>query len=63
MDRKTMTVKVHNLDQSQPMIYKGVDNTYVKEGFFCLIFRAKNQVMKFPVNRIFRVIEPYTPEV
>lgn len=60
--RKTMTVQVHNIDQSQPMVYDGVDNTYTKEGFFCLVFRKKNRVMKFPVARIFRVIEPYDPE-
>jgi hypothetical protein len=60
--RKTMTVKVHNIDQSQAMIFEGVDNTYVKAGFFCLVFRAENTVMKFPVSRIFRIIEPYNPE-
>ncbi len=60
--RKTMTVAIHNLDQSQPMFFDDVDNTYIKEGFFCMVNRAKNQVMKFPVSRIFRIIEPYTPE-
>lgn len=60
--RAKMIVKVHNVDQSQPMIYEGVDNTYIKEGFFCLVFRDKNEVMKFPVARIFRIIEPYDPE-
>lgn len=62
MSRNTMTVQVHNKDQSQPMIYSGVDNTYIKAGFFCLVFRDENRVMKFPVENIFRVIEPYTPE-
>lgn len=57
--RNKMTVQIHNIDQSQPMIYEGVDNTYIKEGFYCLVFRATNRVMKFPVARIFRVIEPY----
>ncbi len=57
--RKTMTVKVHNIDQSQPMVFHEVDNTYIKEGFFCMVFRAKNEVQKFPVSRIFRIIEPY----
>lgn len=61
MPRPTMTVEIHNIDQSQPMVYSGVDNTYVKEGFFCLIFREQNRVLKFPVARIFRVEEPYTP--
>lgn len=60
--RKTMTVKVHNVDQSQPMVYSGVDQTYVKAGFFCLVFRDDNKVVKFPMANIFRVVEPYTPE-
>lgn len=60
--RNTITVKIHNIDQSQPMIFTGVDNTYVKEGFFCIIRRNRNEVQKFPVNRIFRIIEPYLPE-
>jgi len=59
--RKTMTIKVHNVDQSQPMIFHDVDNTYVKEGFFCIVMRHKNEVQKFPVHNIFRVIEPYDP--
>ena len=59
--RKTFLVKIHNIDQSQPMIFDGVDNTYVKEGFFCIVRRDMNEVQKFPVNRIFRIIEPYTP--
>jgi hypothetical protein len=60
--RPTMTIKIHNIDQSQPMYFSGVDNTYVKEGFFCIVRRDINEVQKFPVDRIFRVIEPYTPE-
>ncbi len=58
-----MTVQVHNIDQSQPMVYKGVDNTYIKEGFFCLVIRGVNLVLKFPVARIFRIIEPYNPGI
>jgi len=59
--RKTITVQIHNIDQSQPMIFEGIDNTYVKEGFFCLVNREKNLVQKFPVSRIFRIVEPYDP--
>lgn len=61
--RKTMTVKVHNIDQAQAMIFEHVDNTYIKEGFYCMVFRLENKVMKFPVSRIFRIIEPYDPGV
>lgn len=58
--REKMTIMIHNIDQSQPMIYKDVDNTYIKEGFYCVVNRERNQVMKFPVNRIFRIVEPYS---
>jgi hypothetical protein len=61
--RDPMTVWVHNIDQSQPMIYNGVDNTYVKEGFYCMVFRLTNRVIKLPVARIFRIIEPYEVRV
>jgi hypothetical protein len=57
-----MTVSIHNVDQSQPMIFSDVDNTYVKEGFYCIVRRDKNEVQKWPIARIFRVIEPYDPE-
>lgn len=60
--RKTMTVEVQNIDQSQPMIFDSIDNTYIKEGFYCLVNRDSNRVQKFPVSRIFRIIEPYEPE-
>ena len=60
--RKTMTIKVHNVDQSQPMIFTDVDNTYVKAGFFCIVRRDLNEVQKFPITNIFRVVEPYDPE-
>ncbi len=60
--RPTMTILVHNVDQSQPMVFTGVDNTYVKGGFFCIVMRDKNEVQKFPVRDIFRVVEPYTPD-
>jgi len=57
-----MIVLVHNIDQSQPMIFQNIDNTYIKEGFYCLVNRTDNIVQKFPINRIFRIIEPYVPE-
>ena len=60
--RKTMTIKVHNVDQSQPMVFTDVDNTYVKAGFFCIVRRDLNEVQKFPIANIFRVVEPYDPE-
>lgn len=60
--RKTMTIQIHNKDQSQPMIFSDVDNTYIKAGFYCLVMREKNIVQKFPIADIFRVVEPYYPQ-
>ncbi len=60
--RKTMTVLVQNKDQAQAMVYSGIDNTYVKAGFYCLVNRIGNEVMKFPISNIFRVMEPYSPD-
>jgi hypothetical protein len=60
--RPTMTISIHNKDQAQPMLFSKVDNTYVKAGFFCLVMREINEVVKFPVSEIFRVIEPYYPD-
>jgi hypothetical protein len=54
-----MKVQIHNVDQSHPMTFEDVDNTYIKGEFFCLVWREKNVVQKYPINRIFRVIEPY----
>lgn len=56
-----MTVIIHNKDQGQGMVYSGVDNTYIKAGFYCIVRRGLNQVMKFPIENIFRVVEPYDP--
>lgn len=61
--RKTMTIKIHNIDQSQPMIFSGIDNTYIKEGFYCLVNRDANRVQKYPISRIFRIDEPYDPNL
>lgn len=60
--RPTMTIRIHNIDQSQPMIYDQVDNTYVKAGLFCLVRRKRNEVLKFPMANIFRIQEPYMPD-
>lgn len=58
----TINVLVHNIDQSLPMGYEDVDNTYVKDGFYCLFISKQNVVHKFPIARIFRVIEDYDPK-
>jgi hypothetical protein len=44
------------------MIIDRVDNTYVKAGFFCVVRRGNNEVIKYPVANIFRIQEPYMPD-
>jgi hypothetical protein len=58
---KTLTIKVQNRDQSLPMAFEDIDNCYVKEGFYCMVNRHKNEVQKYPIFRIFRVIEEFIP--
>ena len=58
----TMVVRIHNKDQSQAMVFDGIDNAYIKAGFYCLVNRDKNTVQKFPIENIFRVVEPYNPD-
>lgn len=60
--RPTMTIMIQNIDQSQPMIISGVDNTYYKHPFFCVVRRGINEVDKYPIDRIFRVREPFVPD-
>lgn len=46
---------------SFPLIYENVSQTYVKEGFYCLL--SKERVLKYPINDIFRVEEDYPKEL
>lgn len=59
LHRNTMTIIIQNIDQSQPMVYDDIDNCYIEGEFYCMVCRSKNEVMKFPISRIFRIIEPY----
>jgi hypothetical protein len=59
-----MTVEVQVYSQSQPMIMRNVENTYTKDGLFCVRiapeYGAPSQhphYYKFPVQHIFRIKE------
>lgn len=52
-----MEVKVHLLSQARPITYLNTENTYTKDGLFCVYFDGK--VHKFPLVNIFRVEESY----
>jgi hypothetical protein len=45
-------------EQSQPIVYEEVKNTYTKGPFYC-VYTANEESHKFPVSDIFRVIEDY----
>lgn len=54
-----MTIKIHLLSQSNPIIYvNGVINAYTKDGLYC-IYMDNNEVHKYPLVSIFRITENY----
>lgn len=53
-----MNVNVHLKEQSQPIEYTDVINSYVKGGFYC-VYKDDGTVDKYPVADIFRVRESY----
>lgn len=50
-------VSVHLVSQSHPIKHTRVDNTYTKDGMYCLLIDGK--VVKYPLCNIFRVVENY----
>jgi hypothetical protein len=51
-------VTVHLYSQSQKLEYHNVQNTYTKDGLFCILHTDTDhgfQVDKFPVQHIFRI--------
>ena len=53
-----MIVVVHLKEQSQPIVYDNVVNTYQKLDMFC-VYLEDEFVHKFPMQAIWRVIEEY----
>jgi hypothetical protein len=53
-----MTIEIHLLSQSRPMVYENVVNAYTKDGMYC-IYKETGFVDKYPLVNIFRVIESY----
>ena len=54
--QELMTVEVHLLSQSRPVIVRNAKNTYTKDTLFCVL-QDNGQVQKFPVCHIFRITE------
>jgi len=52
-----MKVKIHLKDQSKPIEFENVRNTYTKDGMFCVMIDNGNTVDKFPTLNIHRVTE------
>lgn len=52
------TVHVQMKDQSQPLVYEDVLNTYTKDGLFC-VYVLGDEVFKHPVGNIWRIKESY----
>jgi len=53
-----MTIQIHLLSQSNPIVYENVKNAYTKDGMYC-IYKDDGFVDKFPFVNIFRVRESY----
>ena len=51
-----MEVQVSLLTTSQPIVHQNVVNTYTKDGMYCV--NTGLLVYKYPVDHIFRVMEP-----
>lgn len=51
-------VQVHLKDQSQPLVYRNVINTYEKGAFYCVYCKGE-KVYKHPIRDIWRVKEGY----
>lgn len=57
-----MTVEVQVYSQSQAMIIRNVENSYTKDGLFCLrispgVGESHPTYYKFPVQHVFRIKE------
>lgn len=52
-----MNVKVRLQSASQPIEFEGVEGTYQKGDFFCLI--VGDRAVKFPMATLFSVTEDY----
>jgi hypothetical protein len=53
-----INVTVHLKDQSQPLVYENVKNTYEKGSFYCVYVEGET-VYKHPIRDIWRVKEGY----
>jgi len=56
-----MTVKIHLISQSHPIIRENVLNSYTKDGLFCLYLKD-GSVKKYPVQHIYEITEDYKQE-
>lgn len=58
METKTINVSVHLKEQSQPILYENVINSYEKGSFFC-VYTKDDTVFKHPIDSIWRIKEDY----
>lgn len=54
-----MTIEIQVYSQSQAMVLRDVENTYTKDGLFCVRIATEPHptYYKFPVQHIFRIKE------
>lgn len=51
----SLSIEVHLLSQSEPIVYSKVINAYIKESMYCI--EVNGSVDKYPLVNIFRVRE------
>ena len=53
-----MTVYIHLVSQSKPIVRENVINAYTKDGMYCVYLESK-VVKKYPLCNIYEVEETY----
>lgn len=56
-----MKVIIWLKETSQPVEHTKVTNAYQKGAFFCVFIESENEVYKYPIANIWRVMESYRP--
>lgn len=51
-----MNIKIHMLSASKPIIRKNVNNSYTKDGLYCVMLED-GTVKKYPLCNIFEITE------
>lgn len=54
-----MEVKIYLKETSQEILHTDVKNCYTKGLLYCVYSEKNNEIFKYPLTNIFRIIESY----